>query len=61
MKKKVLVCVWVSSSSQIEKDGPERQRKAIRAYAKASNMEVLGFFEDLGVTGVSDCSARDGL
>ena len=43
--------VRVSSKSQVDGDGPERQEKAIRDYARAHGIGVVEIFTDGGVSG----------
>jgi site-specific DNA recombinase len=38
--------VRVSTSRQIDKGGPDRQRAAIEKYAKAAKIEIVRFYED---------------
>lgn len=53
--------VRVSGGSQVEGDGPIRQREAIARFAKANRIEVVETFEDLGVSGTLGLADRPGL
>ena len=60
-KKKALAYLRVSGKGQIKKDGFPRQREAIRKFAKANNLEVIGEYRDEGVSGTKELEDRQGL
>jgi DNA invertase Pin-like site-specific DNA recombinase len=51
----------VSGLGQVEGDGFDRQRDAIKRYAKANGLKVAAEYSDGGVSGTSDADARPGL
>lgn len=51
----------VSSDTQVEGDGPNRQRRVIAAWAKRSKATVVREFADLGVSGTTQWSARPAM
>ncbi len=51
----------VSGAAQINGDGFPRQQEAIRRYAGARGIEVVGEYRDEGVSGTKDLDHRDGL
>jgi len=51
----------VSGKGQADGDGPERQRVAIARFAKASGLDLLEEFSDLGVSGTRELADRPGL
>src|SRR6188474_1169481 len=53
--------IRVSGKAQADGDGPERQRQAIRRFAKASNLALTEEFSDLGVSGTRELADRPGL
>jgi len=60
-KKKALAYLRVSGKGQINKDGFPRQREAIRKFAKANNLELVGEYRDEGVSGTKELEHRQGL
>ena len=60
-KKKALAYLRVSGKGQINKDGFPRQREAIRKYAKANSLEIVGEYRDEGVSGTKELEHRQGL
>ncbi len=48
----------VSGKSQVEGDGFERQRLAIKSYAKAHNIQIVQWFEEKGISGKSEWTNR---
>jgi DNA invertase Pin-like site-specific DNA recombinase len=61
MAEKAVTYLRVSGKGQVDGDGPERQRQAIARYAKASGMQLLEEFSDLGVSGTRELADRPGL
>jgi len=61
IKKKALAYLRVSGKGQINKDGFPRQREAVRKFAKANNLEVVGEYRDEGVSGTKELEDRQGL
>lgn len=53
--------VRVSGESQVDKDGPNRQRRVIAAWAKRTKTNVVQEFADLGVSGTTQWDARPGM
>jgi len=53
--------VRVSGKGQIGGHGPERQRAAIKRYAKAHKLRLVEFFTDAGVSGTNELADRPGL
>ena len=53
--------IRVSGESQVEKDGPERQRRVIASWAKRNKAIVLKEFADLGVSGTTQWEARPAM
>ncbi len=51
----------VSSKGQIDGDGFDRQRKAIRKWAKANRAEIVAEFVEEGVSGTSELADRPAL
>lgn len=58
---KVFAYIRVSGKSQVEGDGPERQRIAIAAFAQRHGLTVVGEFFDEGVSGTVDHMDRPKL
>jgi len=58
---KAVSYVRVSGKGQVEGDGPERQRQAIRKYAASAGIELLDEYSDLGVSGTTELKDRPGL
>lgn len=58
---KAVSYIRVSGKSQVDGDGPERQRVAIARYAKANGLEVVGEYGDLAVSGTAELEDRVGL
>lgn len=50
--------IRVSGESQVEGDGPVRQRKAIEAYAKANGVRVAKWFTEEAVSGTVESKDR---
>lgn len=46
--------IRVSGNSQVDKDGPKRQKLAIEQFAVCNAMEVVNIFQDLAVSGTVD-------
>jgi|DEB3_MinimDraft_2_1074329.scaffolds.fasta_scaffold01057_1 DNA invertase Pin-like site-specific DNA recombinase len=53
--------VRVSGESQVGKDGPERQRRVIAAWAKRAKVSIVREFADLGVSGTTSWDARPAM
>ena len=60
-KQEAVSYVRVSGRSQVDGDGPERQRHAIGRFAKSSGLALREEFSDLGVSGAKELSDRPGL
>jgi DNA invertase Pin-like site-specific DNA recombinase len=60
-KKKALSYLRVSGRGQINRGGFPRQREAIRKYAKAHSLEIVGEYRDEGVSGKKELEHRQGL
>jgi len=58
---KALAYLRVSGRGQIEGDGYERQRTAIRRYCKRHGIELVGEYRDDGVSGTTELTDRKGL
>jgi len=58
---KAVSYIRVSGQGQVSGDGPERQRRAIRKYAKANGLVIDEEFADLGVSGSTEFADRPGL
>lgn len=59
---KIAAYLRVSTDRQAEKGlGVEVQRDTIKAWAKRNGHKVVGYFEDLGVSGSNGLDTRDGL
>lgn len=50
--------IRVSGLSQVDKDGPERQREAIREFCKAHNLTLVDVFFEAGVSGTKESLDR---
>jgi DNA invertase Pin-like site-specific DNA recombinase len=61
MADKAVSYIRVSGKGQVAGDGPERQRQVIARFAKASGVQLLEEFSDLGVSGTTELSDRPGL
>lgn len=61
MADKAVSYIRVSGKGQVAGDGPERQRQTIARFAKASGVQLLEEFSDLGVSGTTELSDRPGL
>ena len=48
----------VSTAGQIDGDGYDRQRAAIETYAAANQIQIVRFFEELGVSGATEWDDR---
>jgi len=59
--RKALAYLRVSGRGQIKGDGFRRQREAIRRYAQAHNIKLVGEYRDEGVSGKKDLADRKGL
>lgn len=55
---KVFAYIRVSSKGQVEGDGPERQRQAIRAFCTLTGLELVGEFSEEGVSGTVEAMDR---
>ncbi len=53
--------VRVSGKGQVDGDGFDRQREAIRRFAKTAGFDLLEEFRDEGVSGTKELAARPGL
>lgn len=51
----------VSGKGQVDGDGFERQKTAIKAYAAANNIRIVRWFEERGVSGTKDLEDRPAL
>jgi len=60
-KKKALAYLRVSGMGQVNKGGFPRQREAVRKFAKANNLELVGEYRDEGVSGTKELEDRQGL
>lgn len=58
---KVFGYVRVSGKAQIDKDGPVRQREAIKDFCIRQNLELVEIFEDLAVSGTIAGEDREGF
>jgi DNA invertase Pin-like site-specific DNA recombinase len=56
-----LAYLRTSSATNVEGDSDERQRQAIRRYAKANGVELVGEFYDAAVSGADPIEARPGF
>jgi DNA invertase Pin-like site-specific DNA recombinase len=57
-----ILYIRVSGKSQVDGDGPERQKDAIRAFCRERDLLMVSpICEDLGVSGTVDSLARPGL
>jgi site-specific DNA recombinase len=56
--KKAFGYIRVSGESQVEGDGPVRQRKAIEAYAKSNGIRVVQWFVEEAVSGTVESKDR---
>lgn len=61
MKKRVFGYLRVSSKGQLDGDGFDRQRATIEAYCERNNLHVIRWFEERGVSGMTDYDARDAM
>jgi DNA invertase Pin-like site-specific DNA recombinase len=59
--KKVYAYLRVSSTGQLDGDGFERQRIAVKAYADAQGLRITHYFEEKGVSGKTDLENRPAL
>ena len=50
--------IRVSGASQVDKDGPDRQRAAIVDFCVRYNLEIVRFYFDPGVTGAKEAAYR---
>ena len=55
---KAFLYLRVSSPGQVEGHGFDRQEEACRAYAKKAGYEIVGTFQEEGVSGVTDETQR---
>lgn len=55
---KAFAYLRVSTIGQIEGDGLPRQRAAIEAYSAANGIEIVGWFEEKGISGKTDWEDR---
>jgi DNA invertase Pin-like site-specific DNA recombinase len=60
-KKQALAYLRVSGKGQVNKDGFPRQREAVRKYAKANGLDIIGEYRDEGVSGTKELEHRQGL
>jgi len=51
----------VSSAGQVEGDGFPRQREAVEAYAARNDIQIVGEFQDAGVSGTTEHADREGF
>jgi site-specific DNA recombinase len=51
---KAYLYLRVSSPSQVDGSGFDRQEEVCRAYAKKAGYEIAGVFQEAGVSGVAD-------
>lgn len=51
----------VSGASQVDGDGPERQRVSIKTFCARHGLTICGWFEDLGVSGTVEAAFRPGF
>lgn len=51
----------VSGKSQVDGDGPERQRLAIEKFCVRHNLTIVRWYEDLGVSGAVEAAFRPGF
>jgi len=56
-----LAYLRTSSAANVEGDSSERQRQAIRCYATASGIELVGEFYDAAVSGADPIESRPGF
>lgn len=61
MTTKAISYLRVSGRGQLDGDGYDRQRAAIEKYAAANDLELVGEFEDGGVSGTTELENRVGL
>ena len=60
-KRQAFAYLRVSGMGQVRGDGFDRQRETCAAYAKGNNIEIVGTYEDKGVSGAKDLDDRPGL
>lgn len=60
-KNEAVSYIRVSGESQADKGGPDRQRKAIAAWAKRTKTTLVREYTDLGVSGTIQGDARPGM
>lgn len=53
--------IRVSGKGQRDQDGPQRQRDAITAFCYQNHAELIGVFDDIGISGTIDGLNRPGL
>ncbi len=58
MQRKAFGYIRVSGESQVDGDGPVRQRKAIQDYAKANGIRVVRWFVEEAVSGTVESQER---
>jgi DNA invertase Pin-like site-specific DNA recombinase len=58
---KVFGYIRVSGKGQVQKDGPDRQREAIRAFCAQNNLELVEIYRDLAVSGTVEHEQREGF
>jgi len=58
---KVVSYLRVSGQSQITGDGLPRQRDTIARYARVAGFELVGEYQDAGVSGTTELDDREGL
>jgi DNA invertase Pin-like site-specific DNA recombinase len=56
-----LAYLRVSGKGQVNGNGFPRQREAIERYARAAGFELVGEYQDEGVSGTKDLDDREGL
>jgi DNA invertase Pin-like site-specific DNA recombinase len=61
MSSHALAYLRTSSAANVDGDSGERQRQAIKRYAKANGIELVGEFYDAAVSGADPIEARPGF
>lgn len=52
---------FIRASKDEQKLTPDAQRKSIETFAQANGIEIVSYFEDLGISGAADLEDRVGL